>query len=145
MDRLKAAFDVRGRASRLDFWRYQVVQALAGAIIVCLAVPATVVGGWLGAIPLLLVGPVLVAAVCISIRRLHDRNRPSWWVAPVMFGPFVLAGVAQLFGDSQEIGPTCGRLFFMLASLGMWAWGWVEIGFRRGTKGPNRFGPETIA
>lgn len=145
MDRLKATFDTRGRASRLEFWRYQLAQALAAAFIMCLTVPATIVGGWLGLIPFTLFAPLIAAAVCIAIRRLHDRDRSMWWIAPITFGPFVLAGLAQLFGDNQEIEAALGRLFLMLASLGMWIWGWVEIGFRRGSRGDNRYGPEPTA
>jgi uncharacterized membrane protein YhaH (DUF805 family) len=32
-------------------------------------------------------------------------------------------------------------LVLSLAALVVAIWGWIEIGFRRGTRGENRFGP----
>ncbi len=48
MDRLRRVFDSSGRISRLGFWRFQVVQVLAVAVVWCLTMFATMVGGWLG-------------------------------------------------------------------------------------------------
>ncbi|ALL14722.1 DUF805 domain-containing protein [Caulobacter henricii] len=140
MDKLKAAFDFRGRASRLEFWRYQLLQALGGGLILCLTVPATVIGGWLGAIPFLLLLPLIVACVCVAIRRLHDRNRRAWWLLLFLFGPFALAGLGGTLAASEETFLIA--LLVSLAGMGLAIWGWVEMGFLRGAKGATHFGPE---
>ena len=143
MVRLKRAFEVRGRASRLEFWRYQLIQALGGAIVICLTVPATLVGGRLGIIPFLLIVPLLMATVCVAIRRLHDRNRHAWWLVLFGLGPFSLAGVAAPLAVSEKT--VLFALVISLAGIGIAIWGWVELGVRRGTLGENRFGPQPRA
>jgi len=140
MERLRRVFDVSGRVSRLGFWRFQVVQALAVAVIWCLTMFATMAGGWLGVAPLLLIVPIVAAAIYVGIRRLHDRNRSGWWILPFSIGPYLLLGAAHLFGDLGAIGVLAG-LPLSLGGLALAVWSWIELGFRRGTSGPNRFGP----
>jgi uncharacterized membrane protein YhaH (DUF805 family) len=54
-------------------------------------------------------------AVAISVKRWHDRDKSGWWVLIVLI-------------------PVIGQL-----------WALVDNGFLRGTRGPNRFGPEPPA
>jgi len=50
--------------------------------------------------------------LAIQIKRWHDRNKSGWWV---------------LINLVPIIGPL---------------WALVEVGFQRGTVGPNRYGPD---
>jgi uncharacterized membrane protein YhaH (DUF805 family) len=60
----------------------------------------------------LLVNLLLVwPALAVSVKRWHDRDKSGWWV-----------------------------LVALLPVIG-WLWMLVDNGFRRGTPGPNRFGP----
>jgi uncharacterized membrane protein YhaH (DUF805 family) len=140
-DLLQRVFSITGRVSRLGFWRFQVVQALAAAVVWCLTMFATMAGGWLGLAPLLLIVPILAAAVHVGVRRLHDRDRSGWWILPFSIGPYLLmaAGhfLAGLFGGLGALL----ALPLMLAGLALAGWSWIELGFRRGTRGANRFGP----
>ncbi len=54
------------------------------------------------------------SAMCSQIQRLHDRNKSGWWF---------WIGVIPVIGE-----------IYLLA----------ESGFRRGTEGPNRFGPDPL-
>jgi uncharacterized membrane protein YhaH (DUF805 family) len=139
-DLSRRIFSISGRVSRLGFWRFQVVQSLAVAVIWCLTMLATMVGGWLGLVPLLLVVPLCAAAVHVGVRRLHDRDRSGWWILPFSVGPYLLmaAGhfLAGLFGPLGALL----ALPLLLAGLALAGWSWIELGFRRGTRGPNRFG-----
>lgn len=96
-------------------------------------------GFWLyGVLALLAVGTVLMAlleiagfhpdraeglanlliawpAIAVSAKRWHDRDKSAWWVLIVLI-------------------PLIGQL-----------WALVDNGFLRGTRGPNRFGPEPPA
>lgn len=74
-----------------------------------------------------------------GIRRLHDRNKDSWliifWLAPLVF-----IGVIYAYPDAAE------NLWFACSwaiSLLLWLWLLIEFGFRRGTRGDNRYGAET--
>ena len=64
---------------------------------------------------ILLFIPLIVAGVIIQIRRWHDRDRSGLWI-----------------------------LLNLIPYLGT-AWSLIECGFIRGTKGPNRFGPDPLA
>jgi uncharacterized membrane protein YhaH (DUF805 family) len=54
-------------------------------------------------------------AIAISVKRWHDRDKSGWWVLIVLV-------------------PVIGQL-----------WALIDNGFLRGTRGPNRFGPEPPA
>ncbi len=68
------------------------------------------------------VGPFGIAAAVISffgglagqVKRWHDRDKSGWWVL-INFIPFI-----------------------------GWLWATIELGFLRGTMGPNRFGPDPL-
>ena len=54
---------------------------------------------------------VLIPAIIVYIKRFHDRDKSGWWV---------LIGLIPIIGA---------------------LWLLVELGFLKGTDGPNRFGP----
>ena len=141
INRLQRVFSISGRVSRLGFWRFQVAQVLAGAVIWCLTMFATMAGGWLGLAPLLLIVPVLASAVYVGIRRLHDRDRSGWWILPFGGGPYLLLGAAHLLADPLSLAGALLAIPLSLGGLALAVWAWIEIGFRRGTRGANRFGP----
>jgi uncharacterized membrane protein YhaH (DUF805 family) len=141
LHRLKPIFALSGRASRLEYWRVQVGLALATALVLTLTVLATTAGGWLGAVPGLMFLPVLAAGVAVAVRRLHDRGKPAWWMAVFAAGPYALSGLTSglYAGDSVLI---LAAPLLALAAIGLSLWAWVELGFLRGARGENRYGPE---
>jgi uncharacterized membrane protein YhaH (DUF805 family) len=141
MDRSRRVFSTSGRVSRLGFWRFQVVQSLGAAVVWCLTVFATLAGGWLGLAPLLLIVPIVTAAIYVGIRRLHDRGRSGWWILPFSVGPYSLLGAAHLVSDAFGAAGILLALPLSLGGLVLAIWAWIELGFRRGTRGANRFGP----
>jgi uncharacterized membrane protein YhaH (DUF805 family) len=136
---LQRMFSIEGRVSRLGFWRFQVVQSLATAALWCLTIVATMAGGWLGLAPLLLIALVVAAAIYVAIRRLHDRNRSAWWLLAFTVGPYLSLTLAQLLSRLGAIG-LLAALPLSLVGVVLAALSWIELGFRRGTRGPNRFG-----
>jgi uncharacterized membrane protein YhaH (DUF805 family) len=141
MDRLQRVFSISGRVSRLGFWRFQVVQALCLAGVWCLTLFSTMAGGWLGLAPMLLLAPVVAAGVYVCIRRLHDRDRSAWWILPFTLAPYLLFVVAHELAYAHGGLGYLASLSLYLGGFAMWVWSWIEIGWRRGTRGPNRFGP----
>ena len=53
----------------------------------------------------------LIPAIIVYIKRFHDRDKSGWWV---------LIGLIPIIGS---------------------IWLLIELGFLKGTPGPNRFGP----
>ncbi|MFN4091408.1 MAG: DUF805 domain-containing protein [Brevundimonas sp.] len=100
----------------------------------------------------LIAGAVLLPLAVLSftlllggvVRRLHDRNRESWWLL-AFFGPHALlvSVLSRLVDTSHErILPVLITGLFLVAPL--MAWGMIELFFLRGTAGPNRFGPDPL-
>ena len=113
--------DFSGRASRTEFWLFQLLNL--GALLICTAL--IVIGGggtrFLGIG--LLVFWVLIAFVpnlSVTVRRFHDHNISGWWT----LGLYIV-GLIPYIG--------------LLANLGML---WVLV--RGGTWGPNNYGPDPI-
>jgi uncharacterized membrane protein YhaH (DUF805 family) len=77
----------------------------------------------------------------VTIKRLHDRNKSAWWylvygVAP--FGIFIVAIYLWTLRTWEA-----ASALFVLSFAGL-IWAIVELGFLRGTEGPNRYGPDPI-
>ena len=64
--------------------------------------------------------------IAVSIKRLHDRNKPAWWL--------LLWYAISLIG---------GPLTFGIASLAVAIWAFIELGCLEGTRGRNRYGEAT--
>ncbi len=64
---------------------------------------------------------LMVAFICLLIRRFHDRNKSGWWVLGLMAASLI---------------PYIG----CVACL----WIFIEPVFLRGTEGPNDYGPDPL-
>jgi uncharacterized membrane protein YhaH (DUF805 family) len=133
---LQSWFGFTGRIHRARFWRISAV-AFTLLFIALAAIfggmnPATlatfvvlsVAGWWL--------------AFSAAVRRLHDRAKSGWWCIALCVGPFVML----TFGQMTGIMPL--SFLFAVGGYALAIWGIVELGFRRGTAGPNRFGPDPL-
>jgi uncharacterized membrane protein YhaH (DUF805 family) len=74
-----------------------------------------------------------------SIKRLHDRNKSGWWIVPYL----VVPGLYGQFGD--WLGDSWPAAFIGYATYIALVWGVAEMCCLRGTRGPNRFGPDPLA
>jgi uncharacterized membrane protein YhaH (DUF805 family) len=73
--------------------------------------------------------PMVVSGVFVGIKRLHDRDKSGWWLLLFYLVPALLSGHGAILS---------------LIGFGLTIWGIVELGFLRGTMGPNRFGPDPL-
>jgi uncharacterized membrane protein YhaH (DUF805 family) len=128
-----------GRITRQPFWIAVAIFVVID-IALSLAVPSDRLSA---AIDLVLTYPQF--AVCA--KRSHDRNTPIWVVGlffaiNAIFDLLLLAGVATL-GDLKSPAPTLVVVFaipFVVLALALI----IDLGFRRGTAGPNRYGPDPL-
>jgi len=128
-----------GRINRKPYWL-----AIIGFIIVSLLAQfiGLAIGGPILAflIALILVFP----GFALNLKRAHDRNRPAWYVVV----PIVLAVVLQImqFADpAQAAEPTGLYLVLMVAMMVYGLVLFIDLGFLRGTAGPNQYGPDPLA
>jgi uncharacterized membrane protein YhaH (DUF805 family) len=83
--------------------------------------------------------PMLISYFAVGIKRLHDRDKSGWWILLFYVGPFVLNGISAT-SESDLVSS-----FLALASFAITIWALVELGFLRGTVGPNQYGPDPLA
>jgi signal peptidase I len=77
--------------------------------------------------------------ILISIRRLHDIDKSAWWLVPFWLAPLIMGIASEYLDASRAV-----TVSLLLATLILQAWGLFEFGFRPGTLGPNRFGPDPL-
>ena len=96
------------------------------------------------AVNLIVTALVIYPSVAVMVKRLHDRNRSGWW-AIVLYAFVVFAQTLQIagFGGTAE-APSPISLGLGIVYLIMGIWLLIELGFLKGTQGPNRHGPDPL-
>jgi uncharacterized membrane protein YhaH (DUF805 family) len=79
----------------------------------------------------------------LTVKRAFDRNLPAWLIGLFYAGDVFLSflgllGIRIDLGDPIVVLTLFPWSAFALVLL-------IELGFRRGTAGPNRFGPDPLA
>ena len=129
-----------GRIGRQTFWIAMGV--VAAAEIVGHLVANQIEGDRLGAIVDL---AFTYPEFAIAVKRGHDRNMPVWLLG-VFFGTGALLDLLTVLGwagsdDEPSMLSLLIAVPFTVVGLALL----VELGFRRGTVGPNQYGPDPLA
>ena len=80
--------------------------------------------------------------MALGVKRLHDRGRPGY-VVIVFFIPWLLHQITNLLeitGDFTSLNSL--DLVFFLVNLLISIWFIVDLGFLRGTRNTNQYGPD---
>jgi uncharacterized membrane protein YhaH (DUF805 family) len=114
MDWQQLLLTYEGRINRQPYWMGTLV--LVGVVIVVQVAGMALLGETAGAIVAGIAQlAVLYPAICLGIKRWHDRNKSGWWVLIALI-------------------PIIGGL-----------WTLIECGCLPGTQGPNDYGPDPLA
>ncbi len=129
-----------GRIGRQTFWI--AMGAVVAAEIVGHLVADQIEGDRLGAIVDL---AFTYPEFAIAVKRGHDRNMPVWLLG-VFFGAGALLDLLTVLGwdvinDEPSMLSLVIAVPFTVIGLALL----VELGFRRGTVGPNQYGPDPLA
>jgi uncharacterized membrane protein YhaH (DUF805 family) len=128
-----------GRITRQPFW-------IAWAVFVAIEIAISHSGGddarWGSALDLVIIYPEF--AVCA--KRGHDRNTPMW-VVGLFFAIGAVLDVLLLGGwitnaDVAKATPLMLALLIPYVVFGLALI--IDLGFRRGSVGPNRYGPDPL-
>ena len=136
---LRKYAEFSGRARRREYWFFVllcIVAMIVAGIIDGILGMTGLVAGLYGPVTLIVSLALLVPSIAVGVRRLHDTNRPGWWllicivpyvasVAVLMSGGIVVAGLLSLIA----LGAAVLLLVFMILE---------------GTKGPNQYGPDPL-
>jgi uncharacterized membrane protein YhaH (DUF805 family) len=83
----------------------------------------------------------------LTIKRLHDRDRTGWWLVAlylVIIAAVVLGVVTLMQPEVQRESLNPAAVGAVIAASVLMLWLFVEIGFLKGTQGPNRYGPDPL-
>jgi uncharacterized membrane protein YhaH (DUF805 family) len=135
MDYVSLFTSLHGRISREPFW--------IGFVAV---VVAEILGHWLaGQIQGRQLSAIVGLALnypefAIAIKRANDRDLPPWLIVLYFVGDTIL-GFLDLEGlAGSDLFAAASLLWFVYLLVLV-----ADLGFRRGTVGPNRFGPDPLA
>ena len=85
--------------------------------------------------------------LALSVKRLHDRDRTGWWIATMYLSVIVAVGLGFLTlmqPEGQREPLNTIAIIAIIAASVLLVWLIIEIGFFRGIRGPNRFGPRSL-
>ncbi|MCG7393033.1 DUF805 domain-containing protein [Microvirga sp. ACRRW] len=137
-DFILSQFSIAGRTSRKDFLRRWLQISYIGLFLmvagIFLASQGFRFAGYATAGLILI---IVIANYAMVIRRYHDRNRSGWWLI-ASFG----INLGGYFAEQLERTHPTVFLLLALALLIANLWFLIELFFRRGTIGPNRFGED---
>jgi len=133
------------RATRSTFWVSVMALIMIKAILFALAsILASIMDGSLASLMFFrMLGWVELLAYAyffkISVRRLHDINRSGWWIAPILCLTIIFT-VLAVACESESVVVEVSNWAAIIATLGMIVW----LGFVKGAKGPNKYGPDPL-
>jgi uncharacterized membrane protein YhaH (DUF805 family) len=86
---------------------------------------------------------VIYPGAVLLVKRLHDRNLPGyligWLIAPHFL--LMITNLVGMSGDLAHMGVAETLMVFVTGLISITFL--LELGFRRGSVGPNRYGPES--
>ena len=157
--------DFRGRARRAEYWLFVIFQG--GAVGLCLLAAisafsdkdvAAAAGRFalgLGVAGLVAVG-LVIPYFAVLARRLHDADKSAWWMlllapgylSPMLIGGAVVGAAGQAMAGGDQAAAEAAVLsaaggsgaVMLVASLCNMVL--LALTMTRGTRGPNRFGPD---
>ena len=139
-----------GRINRKPFWIAFCILWGLEALVLLLVVPDYLLGeGFAPFDPVLILGTLISvcfasASLPVVIKRLHDVDKSGWWSA-IWIALIALLSVTEVVAGTSPTTTTADvvlAVYIFAAICGLWML--VEVGLRRGTQGPNRFGPDPL-
>ena len=99
------------------------------------------------------------AAFAVDIKRIHDRERTAYLLVPLYLAALMMIAldgtgnnplysllVLDVPGLQEGYPVKLLMLICLLIAFFLYAiWMLIELGFRRGTSGPSKYGPDPLA
>jgi uncharacterized membrane protein YhaH (DUF805 family) len=88
---------------------------------------------------------ILYPAYNLMAKRFQDRDKPTTYALYAIIAFFVLGVVSMLTAPAAGASPGAISVVVGLITLAIAIWVLIELGIRRGTVGPNQYGPDPVA
>ena len=130
----------KGRASRGELWKVWLKAALFYVIVLLVVNFRNIVSVELGMAVLAVSSFAIgICTVPVAVRRLHDRGYSGKAIIPSICFSFVYIALALSGNDASFVGV----LISIVAAVYNFVL-FVLLGFIRGTRGPNKYGPDPL-
>lgn len=96
----------KGRASRSEFWWWTLASV---GISVLLSLLSSATDGKLGFLSSIWSLAILIPSLALAVRRLHDTDKPGWWVA-IFYGAMALGMIIMVAGGGAALYGAFGSL-----------------------------------
>ncbi len=128
-----------GRINRAPYW-VGILLLMAASLVVIFAFLAPAgVGALLFLFVLILV--ISAASVPLTVKRLHDRDKSGHY-AWLIYGSSLVGSLVDPWTRVGEMNVP--RMIISLITVAIGLWFFIELGFFRGTAGPNAYGADPI-
>jgi uncharacterized membrane protein YhaH (DUF805 family) len=143
-------FGFRGRINRAKYWLWVLLYFIAAIVVsvIIYLIDSPIFGGILQVAFSIV---VIITALAVTTKRLHDRSKSAWWLLVFWLVPSILLGIgigvyvysAVDTGGSTTTAIIVGGVMFALA-FALTVWAFIELACLRGTVGPNAYGPDPL-
>ena len=138
-----------GRINRKPYWIGAIVLGIISIAVTYAAILAA--GGsimmpdartmWISLVIQLV---TLYPSAALMVKRFHDRDRPGYFAAFLLV-PLILKGLTDALGmTGNPFNQNALDYAFLAILVVIGIWFLVELGFLRGTVGPNQYGPDPL-
>ena len=125
-----------GRINRQPYWIGALV--LIGALIVINLV-LILLAGFAGLIIVYIISLLVIyPSLAMMVKRFHDRNKSGWW-SLIFYVPAFINGAISAMSPESSLTMITGVITLIVL-----IWFTIELGFLKGTDGPNDFGPDPL-
>ena len=114
MDYQALFLTAQGRINRLTYLTGFAIIFVVDLVLQAIAYATSQHAGLIATLMAILSIVLIYPGICIGIKRFHDRDKSGWWV-----------------------------LIALIPFIG-WIWYLIEVFFLPGTRGPNKYGPDTV-
>lgn len=129
-----------GRISRQPYWLAILTMVIVFVIILG-AIPVVLPFLNVWGFTVLLSVLSVYFGLALGIKRLHDRNKSGHWMW--LFAGFPAVSNLTVFLTKLDLESTAGMTLNIIGIL-FTVWVIIEFGILRGTKGPNKYGPDPL-
>jgi len=93
---------------------------------------------------------LFIPSFMVAIKRSHDRNRSGWFLLFLFIPIAITLVLSGIWLNLESNGSAAVEDWYWVIGCGMWiilipaVWVLIELGFIKGTKGSNKYGPNPL-